>query len=162
MKTEIEKIEIVPRKVDGRKNNGGARKGAGKKAGTVAIATTIKQIELAEVQMNIKAIARKLINSQTVTALGSWQMVTLERVAGKIKYVRVIDPEKMQFLIDNGEHGTDYLVFAAQDPDWKAASDLLNRAGLKPKEDSTPGGSTNIYNLVLSLENKNAHNSQDN
>ena len=140
------------------KKNGGRRAGSGAKKGVtpmaVVIAREARQIELADVQVSIKNVARKLINSQTVTALGTWQMATVSRGEdGRLKYVRVIDEKEIQLLLDEGRHGIDYIILAGQDPDWKAASDMLNRAGLKPKDDVDPSKSNvNIFNLIAVKE----------
>lgn len=139
-------------KVDKRKFNGGARKGAGIKKGQKHLATIEREITLKDIEKQIQKRASKLVDSTYIAAMGTYQICILSRSStGKVEYLRVRDDEKMKELLDNGEHGVDYFVFAGEPPEWKAGESLLNRGFGKARESVVHSGTVGVMALIKQL-----------
>lgn len=137
---------------DNRKKNGGARKGAGRKPGSVSLERKKQLLELegqkietSEVLKQYTAranrIAGTLFNSKVVEAVGYHKMVRIEikkNKKTKTQHVKelytVTDPEEFDSLLENGVVGVDYLLVVAAGPNYKALESLENRAWGKPTE----------------------------
>lgn len=91
-------------------------------------ATLEKEKVMAAVRQQILKKADKLINSQVITALGTYKIVVIEKVDGIMRATTVRDNDHMDELLNTGVLGKDYLIVAGSVPDWKAGDALLNRA----------------------------------
>lgn len=80
--------------------------------------------------------AQKILNAQTVTALGTYHLIELFRDKNNVVVERHIvrDLKRQEVLLNDFEHGVDYQILEGTPPDWRAGDAILNRAWGKPKE----------------------------
>jgi hypothetical protein len=142
------------------KKNGGARKGSGAKKGVTPNAVIRRReaqgVLLADIEKQIHLRASKIIDAQYIAAMGTMQMCIPQKVNGKLEFTRVKDEKEMKRLLDEGDNGKDYVVFAGESPDWKAGESLLNRGFGKPTECvkvQTTVGIMHVIKLINSNDN---------
>lgn len=109
-------------------------KGGKAKKGKKTAKTLEREASMKALQAYIFKIAPKLVEAQVVEGLGYYQMMIVERVAGKLVYKRVSDRKEFDRLIVEGKAGHDYIIMAAEDPNHKASDAVLNRAYGRPTE----------------------------
>lgn len=148
-----------------KKKAGGARPNSGPKKGAVYNAVILRRqkqgVTLRDIESQIQKRASKLIDAQYISALGTFQVCVIGRGEnGKVSYIRVTDEGKMNELLDNGELGKDYMVFAGQDPDWKAADALLNRGFGKARESIVHSGVVGVAHIIKSLNQSDENNGE--
>ena len=151
---KIEKIE----KVDGRKNNGGKRIGAGMPKGKLIKATVVKQIELAYIKERVSAAKDVLINAQLTLARGVNYLYKIEKDSkGRNKPPEQVTSqyEIEAYLAGEGDQDTYYYISTAK-PDNNAIDSLLNRTVGKAPDTIRHEGTVGIYALVQQLEKDNA------
>jgi hypothetical protein len=107
---------------------GGARKGAGKKKGTLWKTTVDGKVALDRFRQRTFRIVDKLFNAQLVEALGYHKMVVTRIVGGAVVQIDVKDPKQMENLLATGEEGKDYRIVVASEPNHKASQAILDRA----------------------------------
>lgn len=78
--------------------------------------------------------AKKIINAQTIAALGTHKMIVIRKVQGKNVAIKITDEKEINRLLDEGEYGVDYLVVVGTMPDAKAGNMILDRIYGKAKE----------------------------
>lgn len=120
--------------------HGGKRTGSGRKPGVQSEFTKERQeTERDTLKMyrdRVSKIAGKLLEAQTVEALGFHKMVRIEVAKNKKtkELYTVTNPEEFDSLLENGILGVDYLLVAAASPNYKASESIFNRAFGRPKE----------------------------
>lgn len=160
MKAIKEIIVLDKIETPAKKQHGGKRAGAGQPKGNVQLATIVKSMELADVQVSIKNMARKILNAQSIAALGTHKMVIITRNEDGTHVETVRDEDRMQELLEFGVYGKDYFIVQGAEADWKAGADMLNRAGLKQKDkEDPPKVAVNIFNLVHTSEQQHGNDS---
>ncbi len=125
--------------IDKRKKNGGARKGSGRKRGvkskhTLANLKTREQaLEL--FQQRAFKMTNKLLDAQSIVAMGTHKMIAVTKDAeGKTHVETIRDEKRMQEFLDTGTYGIHYMIVEGSAPDFRAADAILNRALGKPTE----------------------------
>lgn len=115
---------------------GGKQKGAGRPKGSITAQTKQKIDALKMYRERVSVIAGKLLEAQTVEALGFHKMVRIELKKNKKhkELYTVKDPEEFDSLLSDGVCGVDYLLVAAAAPNYKASESILNRAFGRPTE----------------------------
>lgn len=119
-----------------KKKNGGYRPGGGRPKGSISPQTKEKMDALKMYRERVSKIAGKLLEAQTVEALGFHKMVRIEtKKNGKYKEIcTVTNPEEFDSLLADGVLGKDYILVAAASPNYKASESILNRAFGRPTE----------------------------
>lgn len=113
-------------------NNG---KKGGRPKGSLQPETILKIKTESAVRQHIFKMAKKLIDAQVITALGTHKMVIMTKDDEGVMHVETVRDEKhMNDLLETGVYGRDYLIVAGSAPDWKAANALLDRGYGKAKE----------------------------
>lgn len=118
-----------------------ARNSAAGKKGIVAAMVVIREKKLKRLQIE-KLSEQKLLRgvdaalqSMMVAMKGTHHVYIAETDSeGKRKLTRVRDIDQIDKLIETGIYGTDYLITAGAEPDWRAADAFLSRALGKPSE----------------------------
>lgn len=109
--------------------------GGGRPAGSLSAQGKLKLKMNKVFNTRVYKITSKLFEAQAVVAFGTYKMIRMYKDEAGMPHVETIrDEKRMQNLLDTGQYGTDYIVVAGEQPDWKAADALLNRAYGKPKE----------------------------
>jgi len=99
------------------------------------MANQLEQQEKAQFKILASKRARKIIDSQTVAAYGTYHIVALSYDADGVRHQTIVRDEKRQAsLLEKGLHGTDYMIIEGTPPDWRAGDAILNRAWGKPAE----------------------------
>ncbi len=128
MKQESEKVKKVPSP-----NLGGARPGAGRKAGGLNQKTLETREALNHFRERVRSQVDVLLNSQLLIARGEQFLFRIdehEDDKGKKRkeHVLVTDPEEMkQALDDDLVDGENYYYISSHSPDNKALDSLLDR-----------------------------------
>lgn len=82
--------------------------------------------------------AQKILQAQTVLAYGTYHIVELFRDPKNPQIILerhiVRDIKRQEALLNEFEHGVDYVILEGTPPDWRAGDAILNRAWGKPKE----------------------------
>ena len=80
-------------------------------------------------------LSHKLLEAQTVTALGTYIIATIHvNENGEKKLTRVRDLERIEKILNTGVVGKDYIIVEGHLPDWRAVESLFNRFYGKPTE----------------------------
>lgn len=180
MEKSIEKIEPQPTKIDGRKNNGGARKGAGMPKGAILPATLEKKLDAAYLQGRANSARDMLVNAQFTLAKGVSYLYKIEKEQtigpkGGVSY-RAKKPELvtsqweiesyLQGLVDeaNGEGLEDkhdrsatYYYLTTAKPENNAIDSILDRTMGKPKDTIKHEGTMGIYHVIQQLKYDKEH-----
>lgn len=125
---------MVSADTEQKKQRGGARKGSGMKKGHKTKKTLEKELVMEALRKQVYKVVPRLIEAQIVEGVGYYQMMKVEKIAGKVQYTRVTDKKEFETLISEGRAGEDYIIVARQDPNHKASDAVLNRALGKPTE----------------------------
>lgn len=126
-------MNITPEKIAANRRNallGGRPKGL--QTAEVKLRRKVER----QVQVKIMKMADKLINAQSIIALGTHKIVTISiDPQTNEKHVNMVNDEKeIDRLIETGKYGEDYLIIVGKAGDWKSANALLDRALGKAKE----------------------------
>jgi len=140
-------------------NRKNAKKG-GRKPGVKLAKTIALEATLADIKQAIERRANKLIEAQSVVALGTYKMVevfeeTNEQGASIQRLETVRDIKRMDELLETGKQGQDYFILEGSKPDWKAANALLDRGFGKAKESidlNNPDGNFSLKDLFMAAE----------
>lgn len=85
--------------------------------------------------------ARKIIDAQTVAALGTYHILAISFDEEGNKHLNIVrDMKRQENLIESGTLGKDYFIVEGTLPDWRAGDAILNRAWGKPKETTVVEG----------------------
>ncbi len=124
-------------------------KKGGREAGSKNARTKLREEVLQELKNHIYKSAKKILNAQSIVAVGTHKMVQMLKGPGDAIIPRTIrDEEEMQNLLDDGVYGVDYVIVMGREPDFRAGDAVLNRAFGKPKE------TVEIMNPVITEEEK--------
>lgn len=136
-------------------------KKAGRKKGVKLASTIVREATLADIKIAIERRANKLIEAQSVVALGTYKMVEIaieEEDGMPVKKLKVVrDISRMDEIIETKVLGVDYFVLEGSKPDWKAANALLDRSFGKAKESidvNNPDGAFSLKGLFMAAEEK--------
>jgi hypothetical protein len=155
--SKVEKLKNQPKK------QGGARPGAGRKAGGTNESTKLRRASLKEFRRRVSLHADELFNAQYSLARGITFLYRIDEVEvnGKKKrqHIRVTDPDEIKDALDNieaGENGTgdnDYYYITTEKPDNKAIDSLLDRTFGRAVQGVAVQDTTDLAGLLLNLEN---------
>lgn len=113
----------------------------GRPRGSETVEGKLKRKALSLFNKRVAKMTDKLLNAQSIVAMGSHKMLRPFMGEDGLPHVETIrDMDRMQKLIDEGEYGKDYLIVVGELPDWKAANALLDRTYGKAKESITLDG----------------------
>ena len=113
-----------------KKQNGGARPGAGKKKGYRHKHTLDKIMAREHLRLQVTARQQDMVNAQIQNALGLKHLFMRDDAG---KWTQVTDPDMIEVVLNSGEEGK-YFYIHSKDPSIQAFTDLMNRALDKPKE----------------------------
>lgn len=110
-------------------------------ASALAKAPIVAEKRLTQAKI-LKASKRKLLqgvdaalNSLLIAMKGTHRVVVKSfDDEGKMHIETVRDMKRIDELLLHGEYGTDYMILAGAEPDWRAADAFLNRGLGKPAE----------------------------
>lgn len=115
-----------------------AKRRVGRPAGKQNEANRIAAREKAAFNKSASLRARKILNAQTISALGTHHMLELIRDPKNPEIIWerhiVRDMKRQENFLDEGEYGRDYIIVEGTPADWRAGDAILNRAWGKPKE----------------------------
>lgn len=112
--------------------------------------TLLKEEVFEVAKQRVFAMTQKLVNAQSIVAVGTHKMVRTYKDASGMPHTEVIrDTDRMQELIDTGEYGKDYMILIGAEPDHKAASALLDRFYGKPTESIEIGNKDNEPFIII-------------
>lgn len=123
-------------------------RGAGRKPGTKNRLTILKEKKKVQMETSIAKMTDKLVNAQAIAALGTSRVVIVSIDGdGKKRLETVRDEKRIDKLLATGILGTDYIILAGADPDWKAANAMLDRAYGKAKDTLEVQGTFSLLQL---------------
>ena len=111
---------------------GGARLGAGRKAGGKNQSTLTKEAAREALRVIVLEEMRDLVQGQIAAAKGLKYLVARNRVSGK--FVRVTERAMKAMLAGKQDGELEAIEVWQKDPSTQAFTDLMNRALDKPKE----------------------------
>ena len=107
----------------------------GRPAGKQNEASRVMAREKAYTNLLIAKRAKKLVESQTIVAIGTHHMITIRFDDDGTRHTEIVrDDKRQEKLLTEGVYGKDYLIIEGTPADWRAGDALLNRAFGKPKE----------------------------
>lgn len=138
------------------------KRGRGRPPGKLNEATRIAQRERAAFNLTASRMAKKLLRSQAVIALGTHHIVTRSiDDEGKVHINIVRDEKRQEKLLEEGTYGKDYLILEGTPGDFRAADSILNRAWGKPTETIDLGGEVQFSLIGLATQRAMLDGNQD-
>lgn len=112
------------------KKKGGFRPGSGRKVGYKTQATLNKEAAREDLRRRVINALAPMVRAHIAHATGIGHCYTRDKNG---KFTRVVDPAKLDALLNEGSEGEHYFIFT-KDPSAVAFKELLDRALDKPKE----------------------------
>lgn len=114
------------------------KRGRGRPPTKMREASRIAARERASMNHSIALRTRKIVDAQTVSAIGTYHLLELIRDPKNPQIIwerRIVrDIKRQEKFLDEATYGEDFIIVEGTPPDWRAGDALLNRAYGKPKE----------------------------